>query len=725
MSVSLPAVLRDGVYNQRLHPVSCSIARSLNPLSTVNMEIPQDDDIANLDWVKVDSPDGVTEYYRVSSISVNADDGIKSIYMEHGACLLDDIVITQKAARKSANFSMKDTITNILAFLLGKQSKWIVGTVESTDTIYIELTGLTLMTAIVTMMESIPDYQVEFVQASESDWHVDIRHRPTDVYCEGRLSRNLKTCEVRYDAGSICTRLHWERNNVVQTLDSDNIAVYGVHEESTGINDSLSAAQQQRIAQAYLDARDHPVVGVTISGIELSQITGLPIDEFKLGKICRIAIPWLGITENEVITEKRYSDPYVDPEMVSITLANAKPDLSIAIAAVTGGGGGGSKNSTKKQLDKYKTQIDQDSKYIRLLATETEYDALENGTVTAYGQVVLNSRNIQLVTSKTGIDGLEPGETLLGQIDVTAGKVSAIVENIGADGAVTAASIALAINAEGSSAEINADRIVLSGSGGSKVTLDDKVSVLGELSISQGGLEIENSTYITDGSLHVSGGLEIGWPNMAATIDDDGTFNGGDVYCSGLYIGGEEVTGVIVDASVSGNTLTLTRLDGTTVNFSKAATATVSGSWSGGVFTVNATDGEISPSPLVTSLTDTGHWGQATGITTETATTYYGEIKATIGSSQTILSTGKTYEVPVAGKLQEKTAYPTQNTQTVLPDSGKIGLSKVTVRPINVARVIHKQSTYASNLSVKISLGGSTWVSITSSAVSDYEWNQH
>ena len=62
-----------------------------------------------------------------------------------------------------------------------------------------------------------------------------------------------------------------------------------------------------------------------------------------------------------------------------------------------------------------------------------------------------------------------------------------------------------------------------------------------------------------------------------------------------LNVGGNSCTDLIKDASVSGNTLTLTKLSGGTVTFSKATT--LSGAWSGSDFTVTA-------SPQGTTITE-------------------------------------------------------------------------------------------------------------------------
>lgn len=438
--MNLPKV-RDtnGIYSKRLHPISCSIYDSLQPLSTVNMTLPPADEIDNLDWVEVPIPDGGKMYCMVQSVSTDTETGEKTVYMEHGACLFDNTLILDPGGLNPLSWT--GTITEILTNIVSKQTRWTVGTVQATDTIYIEPGGMSLMTACLTMMQSIPNYQLEFVQENATNWHVDVKQRPTAVACEGRLNRNLRSCEVSYNAADICTRVYCD-GLTGGKMDSSRISDYGVHEETMSLNDALSAEQKAAIVSAYLAAHDHPALSIRITAFELSQITGLPIDGFVKGTVCRIAVPWLGIVENEVIVDKRYADAYNRPEEVTLTLANATPDLSIAIANITGGGSGGgggrAGNSGKGGLEaekkRFETKFEKSDRHFRLLATDTEWDELGNGTVTAYGQIVLTSNSFQTVVS-----------------------------NIGQDGTITAASIALAINADGSNAEIKADHIKLTG----------------------------------------------------------------------------------------------------------------------------------------------------------------------------------------------------------------------------------------------------------------------
>ena len=447
-----PLVYDGTAYTKRLHPIQCSPRISLSPLSTVNMTVPETDEIANLDWVQITTPDGETMYFRVASVSTDAVNGTKNVYLEHGACTLGDIVVPDSSQAKTTTSSSAhgadlveymedktDTITNILTYILGKQGtggRWTVGTVECTRTIYIELGNASLMDSLSTMMQYIPDYQLEFKQNSATDWRVNVKARPTTPVCEARLGRNIVDCEVSYDTKDTCTRVYCE-GVTGGYMDSANTSLYGIRSKTQSLNKDLSAAQKEAIVSAFLANHDHPIVSVSIKGRELKRITGLDIDKFPVGSVCRMAIPSIGMTVDEVVIEKSYQDMYGDPENVDISLANATPDLAIAIAAVTSHGGGGMAgklDKAEKEQKRYETHFEQTDKYFKLIATDSQWDEMGEATVTAYGQIVL-----------------------------TATSFEAVVQNIGADGTITAASICLAINDSGSQAYIHADHITLDG----------------------------------------------------------------------------------------------------------------------------------------------------------------------------------------------------------------------------------------------------------------------
>ncbi len=84
---------------------------------------------------------------------------------------------------------------------------------------------------------------------------------------------------------------------------------------------------------------------------------------------------------------------------------------------------------TKQELkDKeiiYETRFDRTDRYFDLIATQSQWDALaQEGHVTAYSEILLNSRGISLVSAKTGIDELEEGETLYSKLEATAEAIA-------------------------------------------------------------------------------------------------------------------------------------------------------------------------------------------------------------------------------------------------------------------------------------------------------------
>lgn len=571
-----------GTEVKRLHPVSLSVNKQLDPLSTASMELTPDETLNNYDRVMIYTPDDNGEIYIVKGVSTDVSTGSQSVSLEHCACTLENYIIPGEVRKK-------ETIASLLTYILGFQQEWTAGTVQATNTIYIDLGGMNLLDAITTIMPSIPQYMLVF----NPDWTVDILERPTLAESEVRLSRNLESCTIDYSGNDICTRLY-AAGLPGGYLDSSNVSVYGLHEEEQMLNDGLSAAQKLAIAQAYLDAHDHPKVSIEISGVELAQITGLALDRFNVGTVCRCAIPWLNVTESEVIVSKSYPDLLGFPEQVMISLANAKPDLSISVAQIARGGRGNAK-TIQKQNKRYETKFEQSDEYFRLLATDTQWDEMGQGTLTAYGQIVLNSSSIQNVVSKTGINSLGESETLYSQITQNANSITQeVARATGAEGSLssritqTESDIALVVTGTGADRGINSASIILAinGTGGSSAIISaDKVDLQGYVTATELATNGAYITEVTADSVVVAGG--------DVTIDTNG------ISCANLDVNGTDLSGIGSSVSavrITGPTNNVYKLQYQTYDddtwtdagtFSRATT--LRDGWSGDTYTVTAT----------------------------------------------------------------------------------------------------------------------------------------
>lgn len=463
----LPLVWDGTDYTRPLHPTSMSVKQSLEPLSTASITLAAGESVNALDLVKLTTPDGKAEIYRVADVTTDPYTREVTASLEHAACLLGDYIIPESTGRKG-------TVRELLTLILGHQSRWSLGTVEANATIYAEIGGASLIDCINDMMPQIPGYACRYV-IDDTGWHVDIVERPTAPACEARLRRNMSTCEISYSQQGLCTRVYCD-GITGGKMDSENINDYDdVHEETMSLDSSLSKAQKEAIVAAHLAAHDHPTVSISISGLELSEITGLALDRFDVGTLCRVALPDFGITLNEVIIEKNYPDPINNPEQVSFTLANARPDLSIVVAKSRKRGASNARKIDQTSVQ-YSRHFEATDKRITstMTATGVLLDENNDPVVDEHGDYVfdttgpgatLSSRVIQTAgLLQTEVETrTRQGQTLSSAITQTARSIEQIVTEVGADGTVTTASIVTAINNHKSSIKLNADTINLEG----------------------------------------------------------------------------------------------------------------------------------------------------------------------------------------------------------------------------------------------------------------------
>lgn len=497
-------------------------------------------------WMKDDTEPGAGIVWRVRSIQQNYSSDTPSVQLEHAINSLRDRIMFGEitpATIKGVVGATTCTAQEAITYILAQQSDWTLGSFSygSVSNPY-KFDGDNLYDALEKVTETLDDawWSYDF---SVYPFLINITTKPAGVTCELRPGRNLTTISKTIDRSGMYTRfypigkddLHISGNYV-----SKNESTYGVIsrvevDQSLTTESELTAWANERLAK-----HAQPTVNITAEGLELADATGESLDRLTLGRLCRIPLYEFNTVITERIVELNYQDKINAPEVVQITMANTREDVNRLIADVIKRGGSGGRGAARQQAEDHAWFEDTD-----------EY--------------------VAMVAEKTGINSLGESETLYGRIQVEAGKISQIVSAVGSNGQVTAASIMLAINGDTSSVKISADEIDINGI----------VTALAAKAVGVGSLTVEGSTDFKQGiyaedTIYTEQALSSGTYVEAGSYVDAATYVKAG---TGFYVGNSELK--LLDASVSNNTLTITKIDGTTVTFSKAVS--LSGEWSGSV----------------------------------------------------------------------------------------------------------------------------------------------
>jgi hypothetical protein len=229
-----------------------------------------------------------------------------------------------------------------------------------------------------------------------------------------------------------------------------NADIYGVISKTETDQSKDSEAELRRWANELLERHAEPTVSVTAEGLELAEATGESLDKLTLGRICRIPLEEFGTTIEERITELSYPDKIHAPEVVRITLANNRQDVTSIIADAIKKGGGGRRGAARQDKEDHAWFEDttdhvamcaigiigKDAKgepnWVRLSRLEVdengiygEVQSVQNDLVVANTRIDQNEERIQLEANK-----FEEGvATLTGKITVQADRITQEVTN--------------------------------------------------------------------------------------------------------------------------------------------------------------------------------------------------------------------------------------------------------------------------------------------------------
>lgn len=261
----------------------------------------------------------------------------------------------------------------------------------------------------------------------------------------------------------------------------------------------------------------------------------------------------------DIVTTVRDGVEYSSPVHVSSLQWNGRQKMDIeshgektrgsvtkmSIRSYTSSNGGGNgyrgyRNKNKENKEKF-TILKKNDEEIILAAKDLKENTEAQFRVTA-GQISAE------VTARE-----KQGKELGGRIDVEAGRISAVVT---VDGKIRAGMIVDAINND-STVTIKADRILLDGT----TTINDVMKV-------------------SSAGVFITRPLLVGGSALTSVYIGENRVMAGSFQIRGSSGRGRTLN--VVDASVNGNTLTITHADGSTENFSKATS--LKGAWSGSMY---------------------------------------------------------------------------------------------------------------------------------------------
>lgn len=330
----------------RLEPDRVSLELNLYPLSTATMDIHDGSQrVAVRDFFELFSPDGSEGIFRAVEVNDNyGANGGQTVYLEHALTTLkDDLTIRTQ--------SMTGTFRQVGSSLLESQSvpRWVIGDVDLPDEYEVIYTRKveTILAALTGVLEHMPEGYALDLDTWQVPWRINLRYYGTDAFCEGRMHRNLQNVSITFDSSDLCTRLYpygageGEDRINLSTLtgalfeDADTIDKWGIVAKTITDDNIYDSITLQTVARQYLERHKEPTVSITLDAFALFAATGIPLDRFRRGYVCRLAMPDCGVVMHERVIAVSYPDVYNDPKTAVVTLANRLRNASDEIAELT------------------------------------------------------------------------------------------------------------------------------------------------------------------------------------------------------------------------------------------------------------------------------------------------------------------------------------------------------------------------------------------------------
>lgn len=600
-----------------------SLSLTLTERSSTATMVPADmTGIAVGNWIQDDTDPGKGVFWRVTSVSTAYHTDTPTVQLEHVINTLRDRIMFGEYTA--------DTAADAIQMILGFQSDWVFGGCDYNVSNPYKFDGETLYDALETVSNSLADSYWDY-DLSVYPFKLYIRRKSATVGTRMRAGRNLRTISRKIDRSAMYTRfypigkddLHLSGAGYVEK----NTNLYGIVEKVETDSTIDSESELRRWANERLAIHAEPVVTVDVEGFELADATGESLDRIKLGAVCEIPLPEYGTTISERIVSLNYPDKVHSPELVKVQLSNTRADTQritdIIAEAIKGGTSGRSGRASAKQAKEDHAWFEDTNDHVsmcavgiigvdaegepnwtRLAEITADGDGIHQTVTEIQGENVIRDAKIEIneraitqeVNDRTSADGV-----LSGRITVEADRITQEVSR--ATAAEGTLSSSITVEANRITSEVSR-ATAAEGTLSSRITQTEnditlrvtKGDVATQLSVECGNVTVSGGNLVVNGYVTATG-LQAAIANLSGvtvsileattqvyskgTIRADGVIN--------AYGGIQDASGHVYnvyDASASGNTLYIYKLDGSTVTFSKAIS---SWTWAGGSGAITVT----------------------------------------------------------------------------------------------------------------------------------------
>ena len=425
-------VLLDSNLNdvQILYPNKAQLTLNLTGASECQLTLPDTTmGIGMHAWIKVWNQNGFIGYFRRTSATQNIPSD-RTLIFKHGIDILQDSLWQEETTFSGTKTAFLTAVLNHQTALIKGIKPWVLGTCEDSGSISEKkISYNNLQDLLKELEDETGDYYFTYDQTSWP-WVMNYVRKNSTPMSEFRLSRNMSKVKISESDAEMCTRLILNINQMSAGSDEEPStnqksfkvynnttaqATYGIVTKTTDIDLADHPEGADAFAQRFLADRSHPYLQIQIDGYDLKALTGWDWDEQHIGRMCRVSIPDYDTWFTERVTSVKYSEFLGQPEVISVSLANALPKLSNAASRMQSSASASAESAREAERELRSTS---NTSQLNLIRTE------EHDEIFHQAGLVLDPTGV-LIFAKDGLF-----DTKFSQIDVRADQISLKVGNL-------------------------------------------------------------------------------------------------------------------------------------------------------------------------------------------------------------------------------------------------------------------------------------------------------